>query len=246
MSGKNRAFALAVATAALVGLSAPVASAASFQGPTSGFNGDSVLNASGNQLPLQACNNDIPINGLLGIQVPLSGLSGALGLLNTAPVTSSADRTCTQTSTQSDATTVNTNSPTTTTTTADPNMGGGNWGGGSSCGGNCGGGNWGGGDDHSGWQGHGTMNGSNDPSDPTVTGTSGFNGDSVLNLSNNQVPVQACNNDIPVNVAGIQVPLTGLSGALGLGSSGAVSSTADRTCTQTQGQTNPTTISTNS
>ena len=110
MSGKNRAFALAVATAALVGLSAPVASAASFQGPTSGFNGDSVLNVSGNQLPLQACNNDIPINGLLGIQVPLSGLSGALGLLNTAPVTSSADRTCTQTPGQTNPTTVNTNS----------------------------------------------------------------------------------------------------------------------------------------
>ena len=65
---------------------------------------------SGNQLPLQACNNDIPINGLLGIQVPLSGLSGALGLLNTAPVTSSADRTCTQTPGQTNPTTVNTNS----------------------------------------------------------------------------------------------------------------------------------------
>jgi hypothetical protein len=233
MSGKNRAFALAVATAALVGLSAPVASAASFQGPTSGFNGDSVLNASGNQLPLQACNNDIPINGLLGIQVPLSGLSGALGLLNTAPVTSSADRTCTQTSTQSDATTVNTNSPTTTTTSGD--MGGGNWGGGDN--------HSSGGDNHSSWKGNDSSNSSNDPAG---AGTSGFNGDSVLNLSNNQVPVQACNNDIPVNVAGIQVPLTGLSGALGLGSSGAVTSSADRTCTQTPSQTNPTTINTNS
>ena len=235
MSGKNRAFALAVATAALVGLSAPVASAASFQGgPTSGFNGDSVLNASGNQLPLQACNNDIPINGLLGIQVPLSGLSGALGLLNSGPVTSTADRTCTQTSTQSDATTVTTNSPTTTTTTTDPNTGGGNWGGG---GDNS---SWKG---DSSWKGHDPMT---SPSDPATDGTSGFNGDSVLNLSNNQVPVQACNNDIPVNVAGLQVPVTGLSGALGLGSSGPVSSTADRNCTQTQGQTNPTTISTNS
>ena len=51
MSRKNRAFALAVATAALVGVSAPVAHAAS--GP-SGFNNDSLVNASGNQLPLQA------------------------------------------------------------------------------------------------------------------------------------------------------------------------------------------------
>ena len=103
--------------------------------------------------------------------------------------------------------------------------------------------NWGGGDDHSGWQGNDPMN---TPNDPSTDGTSGFNGDSVLNLSNNQMPVQACNNDIPVNVAGIQVPLTGLSGALGLGSSGAVTSSADRTCTQTPSQTNPTTINTNS
>ena len=110
MSGKNRAFALAVATAALVGLSAPVASAASFQGgPTSGFNGDSVLNVSGNQVPLQACNNDIPVN-VAGIQVPVTGLSGALGLGSGGAVTSSADRNCTQTSGQTNPTTINTNS----------------------------------------------------------------------------------------------------------------------------------------
>lgn len=227
MSGKNRAFALAVATAALVGLSAPVASAASFQGPTSGFNGDSVLNVSGNQLPIQACNNSIPVN-VLGVQVPLSAISAALGLLNSGTVTSSATQSCTQNPTQSDATTVNTNSPTTTTTPTDPNMGGGNWGGG---------------DHHSGWKGNDPMNSSNDPA---TDGTSGFNGDSVLNLSNNQVPVQACNNDIPVNVLGVQVPVTGASGALGLLNSGTVGSSADRTCTQTPSQTNPTTISTNS
>jgi hypothetical protein len=227
MSGKNRAFALAVATAALVGLSAPVASAASFQGPTSGFNGDSVLNVSGNQLPIQACNNSIPVN-VLGVQVPLSAISAALGLLNSGTVASSATQSCTQNPTQSDATTVNTNSPTTTTTPTDPNMGGGNWGGG---------------DHHSGWKGNDPMNSSNDPA---TDGTSGFNGDSVLNLSNNQVPVQACNNDIPVNVLGVQVPVTGASGALGLLNSGTVGSSADRTCTQTPSQTNPTTISTNS
>ena len=49
MSGKNRAFPLAAATATLVGVSAPVAHAAS--GP-SGFNNDSLVNASGNQLPI--------------------------------------------------------------------------------------------------------------------------------------------------------------------------------------------------
>ena len=109
MSGKNRAFALAIATAALVGLSAPVASAASFQGPTSGFNGNSVLNVSGNQLPIQACNNSIPVN-VLGVQVPLSAISAALGLLNSGALNSSADRTCTQTPSQTNPTTINTNS----------------------------------------------------------------------------------------------------------------------------------------
>ena len=108
MSGKNHAFALAVATAALVGLSAPVASAASFSGP-SGFNGDSVLNVSGNQLPIQACNNSIPVN-VLGIQVPVTGASGALGLLNSGALNSSADRTCTQTPSQANPDTINTNS----------------------------------------------------------------------------------------------------------------------------------------
>src|SRR4029077_17810603 len=109
MSRKNRAFALAVATAALVGVSAPVASAATFGGPTSGFNNDSLVNASGNQIPLQACNNDIPINaGVLAGQLPLSDISAALGLLSTNTISSSVTRDCTQTPTQ-------TNTQTTTT-----------------------------------------------------------------------------------------------------------------------------------
>jgi hypothetical protein len=107
MSRKNRAFALAVATAALVGISAPVAHAAS--GP-SGFNNDSLVNASGNQIPLQACNNDIPVNGgLLGaVQVPVDGASGALGLLNAGPVSSMVSRNCTQTPGQTDTSTTST------------------------------------------------------------------------------------------------------------------------------------------
>jgi hypothetical protein len=52
-SGKNRAFALAVATAALVGLSAPAAIAATSQGGPSGFNNDSVYNLGGIQAPVQ-------------------------------------------------------------------------------------------------------------------------------------------------------------------------------------------------
>ena len=47
----------------------------------SGFNNDSLVNASGNQLPVQVCNNDVPANGgLLGaVQVPVDGASGASG-----------------------------------------------------------------------------------------------------------------------------------------------------------------------
>src|SRR5947208_3138042 len=109
MSRKNRAFALAVATAALVGVSAPVASAATFGGPTSGFNNDSLVNASGNQIPLQACNNDVPINGGLGVvQVPVDGVSGALGILDTGNVTSTVTRNCTQTPTQTNTSTTST------------------------------------------------------------------------------------------------------------------------------------------
>jgi hypothetical protein len=106
MSRKNRAFALAVATAALVGISAPVAHAAS--GP-SGFNNDSLLNVSGNQVPLQACNNDIPVNAGLGVvQLPVDGVSAALGLLSTGSVMSTVTRHCDQKPSQ-------TNSSTTTT-----------------------------------------------------------------------------------------------------------------------------------
>jgi hypothetical protein len=103
MSGKNRAFALAVATAALVGVSAPVAHAAS--GP-SGFNNDSLVNASNNQVPVQVCNNDIPVNAGLGvIQLPVDGVSGALGLLNTGSVTSTVTRHCDQTPSQTNSST---------------------------------------------------------------------------------------------------------------------------------------------
>src|SRR2546426_309301 len=94
MSGKNRAFALAVATAALVGLSAPVASAASFSGP-SGFNNDSIINISGNQLPTQACNDTLPTN-TTGTQTLATGLAGALGIQSSGATSAAQDSSCTQ------------------------------------------------------------------------------------------------------------------------------------------------------
>jgi hypothetical protein len=207
MSRKNRAFALAVATAGLVGLSAPVAGAATLQGP-SGFNNDSVLNLSGNQIPVQLCNNDIPVN-VLGVQVPLSAISAVLGVLNSGALTGSASKTCTQNPTETNTSTTNTGSTLTTTGSNAPTV------------------------FHRGAHLTGNRN-----------STSGFNNDSVLNVSRNQLPISACNNDIPVNVAGVQVPVDGVSGVLGLLNSGPLSSSADRTCTQNPTETNTSTTTT--
>jgi len=223
MSRKNRAFALAVATAALVGVSAPVASAATFGGPTSGFNNDSLVNASGNQIPLQACNNDIPINaGVLAGQLPLSDISAILGLVNSGSLTSSVTRDCTQTPSQTITSTTSTGN---TITNAPMAPGGSS---GNSCGSCSGNGpSWTGGHHHS-------------------TTTSGFNNDSLVDLSNNQLPVQVCNNDIPVNagLGVVQVPVDGVSGALGLLNSGPISSSVTRNCTQTPTQNNSSTTTT--
>jgi hypothetical protein len=217
MSRKNRAFALAVATAALVGVSAPVAHAA---GP-SGFNNDSLLSASGNQVPLQACNNDIPVNaGVLAGQLPLSDISAILGLVNSGSLTSSATRSCAQTPSQAITSTTSTGNTVTNAPMAPA--------------------------------GPGNMGAPGAPgSGPAFTGghqntTSGFNNDSLVDLSNNQLPVQACNNDIPINggLGVVQVPVDGVSGALGLLNSGPISSSVSRNCAQTPTQTNSSSTST--
>jgi hypothetical protein len=220
MSGKNRAFALAIATAALVGFVAPAASAAS---NPSGFNNDSIADVSGNQLPIQACNNDIPINaGFLVGQVPLADIAALLGLAaNSGSATVNDNRNCTQTPSQTDPTTVTTNS-----TSTDPS-GGNNNNHNNGCN-QCGGGS-------SSW----TPSGDN-------ANTSGFNNDSILNVSNNQVPIQACNNDIPINagVGAVQVVGQDIS-ALGslLGNTGSSTVNDNRNCTQTPTQDNPTDVS---
>ena len=216
MSGKNRAFALAIATAALVGFVAPAASAAS---NPSGFNNDSILNVSRNQVPIEACNNNIPVNaGFLVGQLPLSDISAILGLVNSGSSTTNDDRTCTQTPTQTDPTTVTTNSMST-----DPSGGNNHNNGCNQCGG-------------------GSPNST--PSDDSAN-TSGFNNDSILNVENNQVPIEACNNDIPVNagVGAVQVVGEDLSAVGGLlGNSGNSTVNDGRTCTQTPMQNNPTDV----
>src|ERR1700753_4420407 len=110
MSRKNRAFALTVATAALVGLSAPVAGAATLQGP-SGFNNDSLLNLSGNQIPIAACNLGIPVDVLLA-QIPLTalGLAAGGGMLNPTTQSPTNSQTCSPQTTQGNTSTTDTNS----------------------------------------------------------------------------------------------------------------------------------------
>ena len=111
MSGKNRAFGLAIATAALVGFCAPMASAATAQtgpGNNTGFNGDSILNLSGNQLPVNACNNQIPIQGI-GAQVPIQSITALLGIGNTGDKnTTSNTEGCTNTPTENNLSNTNT------------------------------------------------------------------------------------------------------------------------------------------
>src|SRR5882724_8380764 len=146
MSGKNRAFALAVATTALVGLSAPVAGAATLQGP-SGCNNDSLVNVSGNQVPVTACNVGVPVNAVLA-QVPLTalGLVGGNGMLNTNKTGATSSQTYSPSSTQQVTSTTNTNSN------------------------------------------NGPKPGTNPGSQPAKhhNGPSGFNNDSLVNVSNNQ------------------------------------------------------------
>ncbi|MGH3206500.1 MAG: hypothetical protein ACRDNO_01930 [Trebonia sp.] len=51
-------------------------------------NGHALVNATGNQVPVEACGNDLFINGIGG-QVPLYGLDGALSVLSPGSITKS-------------------------------------------------------------------------------------------------------------------------------------------------------------
>src|SRR5262249_13172760 len=225
MSRKTRAFALAAATASLVGLSAPVAGAATLQGGPSGFNNDSILNLSGNQIPIAACNLGIPVDALLA-QIPISalGLAAGGGMLNSSTMSPTTSQTCAPSTTQGDTSTTNTNSmnastPTTNIRHITVHRGR-----------------------------HRSVSVTN-ISTPADNGPSGFNGDSVLNISNNQIPATICNAAVPITATGLQVPIAILSGALGAGSS-LNSSTQNPSltqgCTPSATQNNSSTFNTNS
>jgi hypothetical protein len=144
MLKKGHALALAVTTAGLIGLSAPIASAAVAPGP--------VLNVSNNQAPLQACGNTVDTNGAGG-QVPVQGAAFVGSLLSpgaTTNATSLNNRGCEMVNNQT--------------------------------------------------EGRGRHH--------------GHNSSGLVNVANNQLPTQACGNEVNTNGAGGQVPLSALSGAL--------------------------------
>jgi hypothetical protein len=63
----------------------------------------------------------------------------------------------------------------------------------------------------------------------------------VVNVSHNQVPVQACNDNVPVNVLGVQVPVNHVTGAGNLLSPGATTAAGqDTSCHQASAQLNNT------
>ena len=63
-----------------------------------------------------------------------------------------------------------------------------------------------------------------------------------MNVSGNQIPVQACNDNVPVNAVGLQGLATGLVPALGILSSGDVSAMQDSSCTQNPAEANSSSV----
>ncbi len=215
MSGKNRAFALAIATAALVGFCAPMASAATIQDGPSGFNNDSILNLSNNQVPVQACTGDVQTAAAAATQT-ITSLLGSIGSPTLSPgaVTPSQSSTCTQSPTQMNSTTTTTTATDDSSTDPSDNCG---------CTGK-----------DSGWS-HSSSN--------SDSGPSGFNNDSILNLSGNQVPVQACTGDVQTAAAAALQTLTAAGDILSPGlTTGALNPSQTSSCTQSPSQSNSSSV----
>jgi hypothetical protein len=205
MSGKNRAFALAVAAAALVGLSAPAASAATAQSGPSGFNNDSVLNVSGNQLPVQTCTFAGLVNTVTSVPA-LSSAASILPMLSTGAITTSQGDTCTQNTTETNTTTTNTA----------PSSGS--------------------------MDSQGCMSCSDDSNVSSDPGTSGFNNDSVYNISGNQLPVQTCSTGPSANTVTDTQALSAVASLVPVLTTGALSTTQNGTCTQSTSETNSSSV----
>jgi hypothetical protein len=182
MIKKSHAFALAVTTVGMIGFAAPMASAATMGSP--------VVNVANNQVPVQACGNDVNTN-VGAVQVPAEGAALVGSLLSpgsSTSATSNEDRSCAMLNEQ---------------TNVDGKGGKGGKSGGS--------------------------------------GGSDGSGGSLVNVSNNQIPIQACGNDVNTNVLAAQGGLEGAAGALTLLSPMAITSSTsnvNRSCELANSQDN--------
>jgi hypothetical protein len=195
MSGKSRAFAVAAVTAGVIGVWAPAAMAST---SPSGDNAG-VVNISHNQVPVQACNDNVPVN-VLGVQVPVNHVTGAGNLLSPGSTSAAGqDTSCHQASRGTVPGPRDAGSAAGTQHTSDP---------------------------------AGPINAPGRPS------SSGDNA-GLINISHNQVPLQACNDEVPVNVLGVQVPVYDVVAALGILApvSGSTAS-QDTSCHQAAAQAN--------
>lgn len=173
MSGKSRAFAVAAVTAGVIGLWAPAAMAVT---TPSGDNAG-VVNLSHNQVPVQACNDNVPVN-VLGVQVPVNHVTAAGNLLSPGALTGAKQNTsCHQDSGQAGS-----------DGAASTGMG-------------------------PAW---GRHDGAREDSSSAADGPNTGDNAGVINVTHNQVPIQACNDEVPVNVLGVQVPVYDVVAALGI------------------------------
>lgn len=207
MFGKSSTLALAVATAGLIGITAPMASAAT----TPGGDGGGLVNFSHNNVPVQLCNDYVPVN-VIGVQVPADGLAGALGLLNRGNTVARSDTSCHQKATSADNNARTAVYHVMSTPMSD-----------TGCPTSCGEGAAGG------------------PAPTTVVvNNDGSHGDwgGLVNFSNNSIPVQACNITVPVNGIGVQVPIQHLAGGIGVLSPGNTAGADDSSCHSSTSQAN--------
>ncbi|MGD0555255.1 MAG: hypothetical protein ABSA93_09780 [Streptosporangiaceae bacterium] len=220
MFGKRRttlALAAAVAAAGFIGMSAPMASAAITPG---GGDFGGLLNVSHNQIPVQLCNDTVPVN-VLGGQVPVQELLISLGLASPGNTVAQSNSSCHLHAKEADN-----NGP----RVARPS--------------------WGAYSDQaapatlSGYSaeqaGCTTCYAAANEGPSTVTSDNGAGGDTggLVNVSDNQIPIQACGLQVPVNVLGIQVPLQNVAGGLSLLSPGNTSTQQDSSCHSGTGQAN--------
>jgi hypothetical protein len=178
-------------------------------GPSSSGDNGGVASVSHDQVPVQLCNDNVPVN-VLGVQVPVNHVTGAGSLLNPgSQTTAGQDNSCHQPSGQINASSAGRSHSAGTMSTTSKSN------------------SW---DPSTKWNGRGWR--SYGPS------SSGDNA-GVINISHDQVPIQACNDQVPVNVLGVQVPVYDVVAALGILSPfSSTTAGQDNSCHQASDQAN--------